>query len=185
MSTVANPFDRIQCLPPVRMVTALYRIAEILDLWLSRFLTVVSIIALPLSALLFIQWPLREIVQAYSREANDLAQALFAVYVSLAITAATRLRTHLAADLLGHYYSAHVRRILYRAASLLVLVPWSGFILWTAWSSTWQSIFALERFPETYNPGYFLVKGAIILLTLAVLLQSLIEGIYTHRGSSR
>jgi len=53
--------------------------------------------------LLFLQWPLRDLVQAYSREANDLAQVLFALYVSIALTQATRQRTHLATDALARH----------------------------------------------------------------------------------
>ncbi len=33
-----------------------------------------GILVLPLALLLFLQWPLRDVVQQYSREANDLAQ---------------------------------------------------------------------------------------------------------------
>jgi TRAP-type C4-dicarboxylate transport system permease small subunit len=50
------------------------------------------VLVLPISLLLFLQWPLRDLLQAYSREANDLAQWLFALYVSVAITYATRMR---------------------------------------------------------------------------------------------
>jgi TRAP-type C4-dicarboxylate transport system permease small subunit len=53
---------------------------------------------LPVVALLFLQWPLRDLVRSYSREANDLGQWLFALYVALAFTAATRAHTHLSAD---------------------------------------------------------------------------------------
>src|SRR5262245_59361455 len=87
------------------------------------------ILVLPVSLLLFLQWPLREIVQAYSREANDVAQALFAIYVSFAITYATRRGTHLAVDALAHRYSPRARARMQRIGSLLVLVPWSLFTL--------------------------------------------------------
>ena len=53
-------------------------------------------LALPLITLLFLQWPLRDYIQVYSREANDLGQWLFALYVAAAVTAATRAGTHLA-----------------------------------------------------------------------------------------
>lgn len=152
---------------------------------LSRFILATGVLVLPLSMLLFAQWPLRELVQAYSREANDLAQAIFAVYVSLAITSATRLRTHLASDVFGRHYAPHVRRKIYRAASLLIMVPWSAFILWSAWKSTLQSVAAMEHFPETYNPGYFLVKGAVVLLAATVLLQSLLDGLDVSRSKQR
>jgi hypothetical protein len=45
---------------------------------------------LPVVAFLFLQWPLRDLVKHYSREANDLGQWLFALYVAMAFTAATR-----------------------------------------------------------------------------------------------
>src|SRR5437762_900472 len=45
-------------------------------------------VALPLALLLFAQWPLRDLVQAYSREANDLGQLLFAAYVAVAVAVA-------------------------------------------------------------------------------------------------
>src|SRR5205085_6516927 len=59
-----------------------------------------------LALLLFAQWPLRDWVQAYSREANDLAQIGFAFYVSLAVTAATRAGAHLVVDSLSAHRSA-------------------------------------------------------------------------------
>src|SRR5664279_1256717 len=70
------------------------------------------VLVLPLALLLFLQWPLRDLVQAYSREANDLAQCLFALYVSLAITFATRRRAHLATDVIAQRYPGRARAIL-------------------------------------------------------------------------
>lgn len=133
------------------------------------------VLVLPVSVLLFLQWPLREMVQAYSREANDLAQWLFALYVSVAITYATRVRSHLAADALARSYPPGRRAQLYRLASLFVLVPWSVFMLYAVAPIVWQSVAQMERFPETYNPGYFVVKAAVGMLTLLVLLQAIVE----------
>lgn len=70
-----------------------------------RAITAASVLVLPISLLLFLQWPLRDLLQAYSREANDLAQWLFALYVSVAVTYATRMGTHLAANSLARKYS--------------------------------------------------------------------------------
>ena len=66
---------------------------SLLDRALCHAVSATSLLVLPVSVLLFLQWPLREWLQAYSREANDLAQVVFAVYVSVAITAATRFGT--------------------------------------------------------------------------------------------
>ena len=51
-------------------------------------------LALPLIVLLFLQWPLRDFFRVYSREANDLGQILFALFVAVSVTAATRAGTH-------------------------------------------------------------------------------------------
>jgi TRAP-type mannitol/chloroaromatic compound transport system permease small subunit len=132
-----------------------------------------------------LQWPLREVIQAYSREANDLAQILFALYISLAITAATRQNGHLAADALARRFRRRTRRHLECGAALLTLIPWSAFVLWTAWSSVAASVRALESFPETYNPGYFVVRAAVALLVLAVLVQGFIDVLFRLPGDER
>ncbi|HXE48117.1 MAG TPA: hypothetical protein VN663_07070, partial [Ramlibacter sp.] len=67
-------------------------------------LLVASLLVLPLAALLFAQWPLRDLVQAYSRQANDAAQILFALYMAVAVTAASHDGTHLTA---GHPPDEH------------------------------------------------------------------------------
>ena len=132
-------------------------------------------LVLPLALLLFAQWPLREVVQAGSREANDLAQVMFALYVAVAVTAATRANAHLATDIAAHSYSPHLRSTLSRAASLFVAIPAAAFVVWTAAPATWQSILQLERFPETLNPGYFAVRAAAFVLAALVLAQAILD----------
>lgn len=161
------------------------RLRACLDALLGATVRVVAILVLPLALLLFLQWPLREIVQAYSRETNDLAQILFALYVSLAITAATRENSHIAADALARRFRERTRRSLKRVASLVILMPWSIFVLWAAWPALWPSLRHLEGFPETYNPGYFVIRMAVALLALAVLTQSLIDAFRQPPGDER
>jgi TRAP-type mannitol/chloroaromatic compound transport system permease small subunit len=146
-----------------------------LDSALGVTAKVVGVLALPLALLLFLQWPLRDLLQAYSREANDLAQCLFAIYVAVAITCATRSGAHLAVDAVAHRYSGDARVRLRRVASAVVLVPWSLFVLYAAWPIVTQAVMQLEAFPETFNPGYFVVKAAVALLALLVLLQAVID----------
>jgi hypothetical protein len=47
-------------------------------------------LVIPVVLLLFLQWPLRDLVRAYSRQANDVGQWTFALVVAVAVTAATR-----------------------------------------------------------------------------------------------
>ena len=153
----------------------LERALAILDRMIALLVGAGMILVLPVSLLLFLQWPLRELLQAYSREANDLAQLLFALYVSLAITYASRQRTHLAADALAHHYSPVTRARLARVGALCILVPWSAFTLYASWPIVAQSVRDLEQFPETFNPGYFVIKLALIAMALLVLLQALLD----------
>jgi TRAP-type mannitol/chloroaromatic compound transport system permease small subunit len=153
----------------------LERPLAVLDRVIAVALGAAMALVLPVSLLLFLQWPLRDLVQAYSREANDIAQLLFALYVAAAISYASRRGVHLAADVVAHRYRAATRTRLARVASLCVLAPWSAFILYTSAPMVAQSLRQLEAFPETFNPGYFVVKLALWLLALLVLLQALLD----------
>lgn len=145
-----------------------------IDRALGTLLRAGGLLVLPVSLLLFLQWPLREWVQAYSREANDLAQVLFALYVALAVTAATRRHAHLAADALARSYADRTRRQLARLAALVIVLPWAVFVLWSAWPIVAQSLRQQEAFPDTFNPGYFLLKLAVAVLAAAVALQAIV-----------
>ncbi len=153
-----------------RVASLLERVERLLDALDAAAMWLV----LPLSLLLFLQWPLRDLVHAGSREANDTAQILFALYVSVAVTAATRARTHLAVDMLAHRLPARWRARLDRVGAMLVALPWSVYVIWTGAPIAWHSVAALEAFGETFNPGYWLIKLAVLLLALLVALQAIV-----------
>jgi TRAP-type C4-dicarboxylate transport system permease small subunit len=133
-----------------------------------------SLLVLPLALLLFLQWPLRELVQAYSRQANDLAQILFALYVAVAIAAASHARVHLAAGVQAVQGGDRaVTTAPWRAWACLVCVgPWAAFMLWASFGTVRLSLLGLERFAETLTPGYFVIKLAQGLLLCLVLVQA-------------
>jgi TRAP-type C4-dicarboxylate transport system permease small subunit len=133
-------------------------------------------LALPLAALLFLQWPLRDLVGSGSRPANDLAQCLFAVHAAAALTAATRGAQHLAPHALFPFaQGADFQRRLARWGLGAGLLPWSLWMLWSSTATMAQSVMQLEAFPDSYNPGYFVVKLATGLLAALVLVQALID----------
>jgi TRAP-type mannitol/chloroaromatic compound transport system permease small subunit len=146
---------------------------QALDRAIEAILAAAKWLALPIVALLFLQWPLRSLLGAYSREANDLGQWLFALYVAASITAATRANTHLAADLLARRYSQAARARLARAGAALGLIPWAIIVLATSWKIVLSATLARERFPDTFNAGYFIIKIALFLLALLVLIEGL------------
>jgi TRAP-type C4-dicarboxylate transport system permease small subunit len=163
-------------------------LARRLDRVVSQVLCGLKWLALPISLLLFLQWPLREYVHAYSREANDLGQWLFALYVAASVSAASRAGTHLATEALARRYAPATRRLRARAGNLLALVPWALWILVTASGPSLRSLVQLERFPETSNPGYFLIKLALWVLAIGILATSLLDVVMSrpkHEMQSR
>ena len=54
-----------------------------------------------------------------------------------------------------------------------LVLPWAGFILVAGAPGVWQSVRGLEAFPDTFNPGFFLVKLAAWLLALLAAAQAL------------
>jgi TRAP-type mannitol/chloroaromatic compound transport system permease small subunit len=146
-----------------------------LDRLIGQVVAVAKWLALPLIVLLFLQWPLRELLRSFSREANDLGQVAFALFVAVSVTAATRAGTHLAADLLARRYSARARRRLHQAGSAIGLLPWALFVLIAGKTTVVSSIHDLESFQDSGNPGYFLVKLAVWVMAALILGQSLVD----------
>jgi flagellar biogenesis protein FliO len=149
---------------------------------MRTFIFMVSLLVVPLALLLFAQWPLRELVQAYSRQANDAAQILFAVYAAVAVTAASISNGHLsAASPVAGCASGSGRFSGWRPWALLACVgPWSAFTLWAAWPQVAASVAGFERFGDTLTPGFFVVKLALALMLILILLESLLR-IVQHR----
>jgi len=146
-----------------------------LTLLLDRLGAAAAWLVLPLAVLLAAQWPLRDVVGAGSRQANDLAQWIFALYAALAIRRATRDGLHLAADVLVSRYPARLRAALQRVGHALAVLPVALFVLASGASMAWQALVTGETFPDTLNPGYFIVKCAAWLMALVMALQAVVD----------
>ena len=154
-----------------------------LDRFVAAVLSGGRWLLLPVVTLLLLQWPLRDIFRAWSRDANDLGQWLFALYVAMAFTAATRAHAHLAADAVARRYTEQSRRLIARLGVLLGLAPWALFVVIGGAKLVIPSLRALETFPDTNNPGYFVIKLALWLLAGLILLQGAID-LARPRGSA-
>ena len=139
-----------------------------LDRVIGRICVAVSWLSIAIVFALALQWPLRDWIGGFSREVNDAGQCLFALYVAVAVTAASRAGTHLAA-----HAGAQRRRWPQRALMLLGVAPWSLWVLWQGAPLTMRSLLSLERFPDTFNHGYFVIKLAMWLMALLMLLHAL------------
>ena len=141
-------------------------------------------LALPVVLLLFLQWPLRDMAHCCSREANDFGQIAFALFVAVSVTAATRAGVHLHAQTFSARYSPSTHKRLRLAANVFVLLPWSAFVLASLAPAALQSLLSLEHFPDTRNPGYFIIRLSALLLALLVFAQALIEIFGDRKHSS-
>ncbi len=151
------------------------KVVSALDRALEFVLEIAQWLVVPVALLLFLQWPLRELFQVYSREANDLGQWIFALFMAAAVTAATRERIHLTADQLARRYAPSVRSLIVRLGALIGLAPWALFVLYASRQSVWMSVRHLEGFPDTYNPGYFMIKLSLWVLAALLLLQAIVD----------
>ena len=142
---------------------------------LDRITLAGGVLVLPLVLLLFAQWPLREAVGGWSRPANDMAQWLFALLVAFAVRHTTRHQAHMAADTWAARRPLRWRRAMRRYGQALCVLPWSLFVVIAGWPMLRQSVLGLEGFPDTLNPGYFIIKIAAWLLAALMALQSTIE----------
>ena len=130
-----------------------------------RLRTLASLLVIPLAILLFSQWPLREWVQAHTRQANDIAQLIFAVYMVLAVYSASRTNTHIALEanqVPSDKSQSHWKIYL----QWLCVVPWAAFMLWSWLDDVLRSTLGLERFPDSNLPAYFIIKIALLLMLL-------------------
>ncbi|HEY6356284.1 MAG TPA: TRAP transporter small permease subunit, partial [Burkholderiaceae bacterium] len=140
-----------------------------IDRGLDALTTATMPLAIAVTLLLFLQWPLRDLVHAGSTQANDLAQWLFALYVALSLRHATRHHAHLTArgDIAAASDPTSLQRIRWRAVgAALCLLPWAAFLLIAGWPEVRQAVGSGERFPETDNPGYFMTHVAMGVLAL-------------------
>jgi len=162
-------------LTSMRVVKMSARLLALLDASIAAVLRAGQWLILPVVLLLFLQWPLRDLFRGYSREANDLGQWIFALYVAASVTAATRTHTHLAADALARRYSPRVRDLIARCGAACGLVLWALLVLAASKNIVLNSLAAREAFPDTYNPGYFIIKLALWVLAGLILAQAVLE----------
>jgi TRAP-type mannitol/chloroaromatic compound transport system permease small subunit len=148
---------------------------QALDRCIIGLLAAVRWLVLPIGLLLFLQWPLRDLLHRWSVQANDLAQWLFALYVACALTQATRHHAHLAIDGFARRLAPEVRDRIGRVGGAVCVFPWAMFVLITGFPSAWQSLRQFEAFPETSNQGYFVVKLSVMLLAMLLIVQVLLD----------
>ena len=160
------------------------RLITSLDRALQRLLDAGAWLGLAVALLLFLQWPLRAAFGEASRQANDLGQLLFALFLACAFTAATRARAHLSADAFAQRFPPRLRQNFWRAALVLAILPWSLFLIYAGAPIAWRALLQLERYQDTLNPGYFLIKLAAFALPCLAALDAGLDLAGLRRGGA-
>ena len=124
-------------------------------------------------ATLFGQLPLREWVGGGHLLANDFGQIAHATVFMLGVAYALRWDGHVRLDVFYHRMSRRARVLVDLGGTIFFIVPWIGIVLLYSWATTVRSVAVLEKFPDTWSPGYWLFKVLLIVFGVLVSLQAL------------
>lgn len=138
-----------------------------------KFLWLVFL-ALPIFLLvvfLWAQWPMRVFASGNPRLINDMGQIAFAYFWVMAFAIACLSQSHLQIS-----NSAAPTKKGRRAWTGFVLsLPWAIFLVYSAWPLLINSWHENEKFPDSYSPGFYLIKLALILLPVGWTLSNILS----------
>ena len=123
-------------------------------------------------AMLFGQWPLRELVGGGHILANDFGQIAHATVFAIGVAYALRWDGHVRLDVFHHRMSARAKAAVDLAGTLAFIVPWAAMVLWFSWATTVRSVAVFEKFSDTWSPGYWLFKILLLVFAALLLLQA-------------
>lgn len=130
-----------------------------------KFLWLVFL-ALPIVLLvvfLWIQWPMRVFASGNPRLINDMGQIAFAYFWVMAFGIACLSQSHLQISNSGAPTNAARRAW----TGFILSLPWAIFLVYSAWPLLINSWHENEKFPDSYSPGFYLIKLALVLLASA------------------
>jgi TRAP-type mannitol/chloroaromatic compound transport system permease small subunit len=137
-----------------------------------------SWLCLPVIMLLFLQLPLRDIVQAGNNTDNDFGQIIFANFFMVGIPFAMRHDAHVRVDILHQHFSKRARAIIELAGTVLFTLPWLALLAWYSLPIVLNSLAQTEKFAETYTPGYFILKLGLFFFVVLAGLQAIANVIH-------
>ena len=120
---------------------------------------------------LWVQWPMRVFTTGNPRLINDMGQIAFACFWVIAFGIACLTQSHLQIS-----NNVATRKAAQRALSSFVLsLPWAIFLVYSAWPLLINSWHENEKFPDSYSPGFYLIKLALILLPVGWTLSNILS----------
>jgi TRAP-type mannitol/chloroaromatic compound transport system permease small subunit len=132
-----------------------------------------SWLCLPVILLLFLQLPLRDIVQGGNNTDNDFGQIIFANFFMVGIPFAMRHDAHVRVDIFHQHFSRRARAIIELAGTMLFTLPWLALLAWYSLPIVLNSLAQTEKFAETFTPGYFILKLGLFFFVVLAGLQAI------------
>ena len=138
-----------------------------------KFLWLVFL-ALPIVLLvvfLWAQWPMRVFASGNPRLINDMGQIAFAYFWVMAFAIACLSQSHLQIS----NNAAPTKKGRRAWTGFVLSLPWAIFLVYSAWPLLINSWHENEKFPDSYSPGFYLIKLALILLPVGWTLSNILS----------
>lgn len=136
-------------------------------LWLV-FLTLPIVL---LVVFLWAQWPMRVFASGNPRLINDMGQIAFAYFWVMAFAIACLSQSHLQIS----DNAAPTKKGKRAWTGFVLSLPWAIFLVYSAWPLLINSWHENEKFPDSYSPGFYLIKLALILLPVGWTLSNILS----------
>ena len=149
------------------------RIAVTIDAWIDAIGRGAAWLVLLVVALLFAQLPLREALGGGHILANDFGQLAHAAVFMLGLSYALRWDGHVRMDVFYRRMTPRRQAAVNFFGTLLFLLPWCTLMVGFGWSFAVRATGALETFPDTWSPGYFIFKLLLVVCMALLGLQAL------------
>ena len=131
-------------------------------------------LALPIVLLvvfLWAQWPMRVFASGNPRLINDMGQIAFAYFWVMAFAIACLSQSHLQIS----NNAAPTKKWRRAWTGFVLSLPWAIFLVYSAWPLLINSWHENEKFPDSYSPGFYLIKLALILLPVGWTLSNILS----------
>jgi TRAP-type mannitol/chloroaromatic compound transport system permease small subunit len=168
-----KPVGLIGMVPRSKTMIGLRRLADNLSAIVDFIGRLASWLCLPLILLLFLQLPLRDIVQGGNNTDNDFGQIIFANFFMVGIAFAMRHDAHVRVDIFHQHFSKRARTIIELAGTMLFTLPWLALLAWYSLPIVMNSLAQTEKFAETFTPGYFILKLGLFFFVVLVAFQAI------------
>lgn len=120
---------------------------------------------------LWVQWPMRVFASGNPRLINDMGQIAFAYFWVMAFAIACLSQSHLQIS----NNAAPTKKGRRAWTGFVLSLPWAIFLVYTAWPLLINSWHENEKFPDSYSPGFYLIKLALILLPVGWILSNILS----------